>query len=863
MIGETVAHYRILSKLGVGGMGVVYKARDLKLDRFVALKFIAPDMSDSVGVRARFLQEARAVSSLNHPNIATLFGIEEKDGNPVLVFEFLQGGTLRQRLEAALDQKGSIPVFLVVDHGLAITEGIAHAHRAGIIHRDIKPSNILFNTEGILKITDFGLAKFATRRLVTRPGSAIGTLAYMSPEQATGGETDQRTDIFSFGATLYELITGKLPFPGDGPVLLQNIMTKAPEPFNRPDVPRKIEEVVFKALQKDPDKRYQHMEDVMAELRGIEVPHMSAERTRTMGSRLASTTRRQYARNLILGGCFAVVATGVVGILAVRPRILRLTSGIPAQKQLAVLPFRNVGADPSNQAFCDGLMETLTSVITQLEQFHGSLWVVPTSEILKQAITTPSEAKKVFGVNLVITGSFQRAGDMLRITTNLVDAATVRQISSRTIDYAVQKSAALQDAVISNVAELLDLEMKPVAQRALAIGRTDIPETYDLYVQGRGYLQRFDQADNLDKAISSFKAALKSDPRYPLAYAGLAQAYLDRYIDTNNPEWLQEAEAAGTKAVDLNDEVAQAHVTLGMVLSVRGRYDAAIRQFRRALDLDPASTDACRELATAYAAANRPKDAEATYRRAIQLRPGYWLGYKDLGVFYSTRQRYADAEASFKKVVELTPDNYIAYRNLGGLYHLMGRYDEAETMLKRSLEIHPSNFAYLNLGTLYYFRGRYRDAARMDEKALELDPNDYLVQGNLADAYRWTPELTAKAPAMYRRAIEAAAGPLAINPESPAILSRLALYHAKLREGDEALKLIAKARSAAASDNTISYRSAIVYELTSRRANAVASLTSAIEGGYSVDEIRREPELAELRKKDVIAKLLSARTMVH
>jgi serine/threonine-protein kinase len=414
----------------------------------------------------------------------------------------------------------------------------------------------------------------------------------------------------------------------------------------------------------------------------------------------------------------------------------------------------------------------------------------------------------------------------------------------------------LQEGVTGQVADLLEVQLNPEAMRRLATGGTRQGGAYELYLQGRGYLQRTDKTENVKSAVRKFSEALRLDPQYALAHAGLGEAYLAEYSLTKEPQWLEQALSAADRATELNDRLPAAHIDSGVVQTIAGKYEEAIRRFQRALELDPVNASAYRELGKAYAAAGRIPEAESTYQRAIRLRPSFWLGYKDLGVFYYKLGRYAAAEPAFRKVIELTPDNALGYRNLGGLYHLMGRYAEAETTLKKSLAIQPSNSTYLNLGTICFFQGRFREAVTMYEKAIELGAAGAVTWGNLGDAYRWTPEYAAKAPAAFRRAIQAAEAQLAVNPNDADVLSSLAVYRAKLGDRSRSLAEVEKARRLAPSDQNVAFTSVLVFELAGKRERALAALKEALGAGYSLEEARREPELAELRKDPRCRRLL-------
>jgi serine/threonine-protein kinase len=463
-------------------------------------------------------------------------------------------------------------------------------------------------------------------------------------------------------------------------------------------------------------------------------------------------------------------------------------------------------------------------------------------------VRTAEGARKEFGVNLVLTGSVQRAGERVLLTASLVDARTRKTLRSLSFDAQTDDSVALQEGVARRVAELLELELLPQEEPVLALGGTVVPGAYELYLGGWGYLQNYHKPDNLDRAVSLFQQALELDPDFALAHAGLGEAYWKKYEATKNKQWVEEARHACEHALTLEQRLAAAHTCLGTLYIGTGEYEKATSKFQHALERDPGSDDAWRGLARAYEARGRLEQAEATFQKAIALRPSYWGTHQNLGRFYYRQGRYSKAAPEFQRVIELAPDNVRGYYSLGALYHLMGRTDEAIALLERSLALEPTGDAYSNLGTFYFFQGRYAKAVSMFEKAAELAPNNYVVLGNLADAYRWAPGQAGKAAPAYQRAIELAQEQLQVNPRDASIPSDLAVYWAKLGETEKALSAIAVARSQAPGDVNILFKSVVVYHLAGQRERAVHALVESVRTGYSLAEIRADPELADLRR---------------
>jgi serine/threonine-protein kinase len=874
MIGRRFAHYEILGPLGSGGMGDVYRGRDLKLGREVAIKFLpARYTQDSVRL-ARFEQEARAASSLNHPNIVTIHEIGQGEGVPYIVMELVDGRTLR-------DLFNGKPLLTrrSLDLAAQAASGLAKAHAAGIVHRDLKPENLMVTNDGFVKILDFGLAKlvyasdsddptgplngdtsteshpFPLPTPDTNPGVVVGTVGYMSPEQAKGQLLDFRSDQFACGSILYEMATGRRAFQRESPVqTLAAIIDEEPTPIEslNPTVPQPLQWIIARCLAKNPGDRYASTLDLARDLENAR--DRLSEGSGARGIALSPARRRTLLASLM----GAVVALFVIAGPAREPIIQALKlRAVPAQKQVAVLSFVNPGSDPSSAAFSDGVVETLTSRLTQLERFQGSLWVVPASEVRQAGVTSAAAARRLFGVTLVITGSVQRSGSLVRLTANLVDATTLRQLRSIAIDGRVEDVSLLQDGIVSRVVQMLEVEISPEAQRALNAGGTTIADAYQLYTQGRGYLLRYEQAENLETAIGLFQQALQRDPAYALAYAGLGEAYWRQYELLRRPGSAELAQKACRRAIDLNDLLAPVHVTLGLVHNGIGKPDEATADFMRALDLEPGNAAALSGLGAAYQAKGQAAEAEATYRKAIDRKPAYWGGYSELGVFYYGQSRYAEAEAMFRKVVELTPDNLRGYSNLGGIQHLMGKDADAERTLRQSIAIRPTGEAWSNLGTIQFYRGQHAEAARSFEQALRLGSAEYKLLYNLAAAYALVPADRAKAPDAWRKAVAAAERERAVNPRDAPLVADLADGYANLGQADKARAAIKDAVAIDERNATVMFQAASVYESLGDREQAMAWIQKALGAGYSRDEVLRAPHLAGLRADPRFQKILS------
>jgi tetratricopeptide (TPR) repeat protein/TolB-like protein/tRNA A-37 threonylcarbamoyl transferase component Bud32 len=846
--GRTVSHYRVLEKLGGGGMGIVYKAEDVRLKRFVALKFLPPELTRDEPAKRRFVREAQAASALDHPNICAIHEIDETpDGQLFICMACYDGETLDRRMG-----RGPLPVDEAMHIVGQVAEGLARAHDHGIVHRDIKPANIMVTREGDVKVMDFGLAKLRGSTKITRTKMTVGTFVYMSPEQATGREVDARSDIFSLGAVLYELLTNRAAFESDHEAaVMYQILHTDPKPVTdiRPDIPPQLHRIIDKALQKDVADRYQTASEVREDLLSV------AEGAKPVWAR----RRRHYLR---LAAVSTIVAAAAA-VVALKPEsrqvVERFFNRAPDGLHLAVLPFENVGQDPMNQAFCDGLMETLSTQLTQLEQFHGSLWVVPASEVRQRGVNSPSEARRVLGVNLVVTGAVQRLSDRFRVTLNLIDPVhgeSPRQLDAALIDDRMVRVGILQDETVTRVAGMLNVNLLPQHERVLTAGGTTVSAAYDSYLQGLGHVRRYGSKDNLDRAITAFTMAIEQDSLYALAYAGLGEAHWRMYKQTLDPRWIDYASTNAERAVELNNLLAPAHITLGMIRSGTDQPESAIHEFERALALEPTSAAAYRGLAATYADMGRLDEAESTYRRAIGMKPDYWGGYNELGLFYYKRGNYANAVAKFQKVTELTPDNSSGYNNLGAAHWNLEQLQKAREMFERSLAAEPNFRAYSNLSTLYYMDGSYAQAAAMCEQALKLNDTSYMTWANLANAYFWVPGKRGEAMENFRQAAVMAEEQRKITPHDPHVLSSLAAYYAVLGESEWAVSLIDQALEIAPDNPRVMYFAGHTYEQVGEREKALEWIGRALESGSSRSDVERDPWLRELQKDRRFEELL-------
>jgi serine/threonine protein kinase/tetratricopeptide (TPR) repeat protein len=720
--GKTISHYRIVEPLGKGGMGVVYKAEDLRLGRYVALKLLPQFLASDPEALQRFEREARAASALNHPNICTVFEIDESENLHFIAIELIEGETLKNRIA-----RGPVEIPETLDIVLEICSALEAAHSVGIIHRDIKPSNIVLTAKGHAKLLDFGVAKRVGPRSegradnlmpvpatafelrLTSPGAVLGTVAYMSPEQASGQEVDVRSDIFSLGAVLYEMATGKHPFPGsNADEVLRAIQSQPPssmKEINRA-VPFELMRIATKAMEKDCTRRYPATALMRADLQ-------------VLRDRLQSRAGKKKAVSAAALSIVLLVTVGAASWQVQRAR--EWISGKPSNvgpeiKSLAVLPLKNLTGDSSQEYFVDGMTEALIANLTKL----GSVRVISSTSAMhyKESHKALPEIASELKVAAVVEGSVLRSGDRVRVTAQLVDATTDRNLWSKEYDRDTQDILQLQNELASAVAKEIAGKLTAREKARLVTNQKVKPEVYDAYLKGR-YFSNRPMEGGLKKGVAYFQEAIRLDPNYAPAYSGLADAYsILGFVGAETDRPRQLAMEAARKAISLDDSLAEAHASLGFVLH------------RHMQDWTA---------------------AEKEYRRAIELNPSYATAHRFYGVFLRGIGQDEAGCAEHRLAYELDPLNPFTSNGWARCVCEGGHFDDAARMVRENLEIDPTNLDSLwTLGEMYEKKGMFSKAIQQYEKAMDATGgNEFIPYSLLASAYAGSGQ-TAKAEEFLR-----------------------------------------------------------------------------------------------------------------
>lgn len=862
--------FRIEKLLGEGGMGKVYKAFDKELGRTVALKTLQPELTKDPSVILRFKQELLLASKISHRNILRIHDLSECEGVKFITMAFIEGKDLNQLLK----EEGPFPIERSLKIARQLCEALDAAHAEGVVHRDFKPHNVLVGKNDHVYVSDFGLAtSLETAKLgMTRTGAFVGTPRYMSPEHVEGKQIDSRSDLYSFGLVFYEMVAGALPFSGESTwqVMYQRVKEQPNDiKVVNPATPDNVARIIMHCLEREPAERYQSAREIIADIDAGRAPEMSVSamnRTVSSGRSVQITIpvvqkRWWYAAAVgmfvLVGLFFAIPKTRHWVLPADHAETAETENkGLGSKSQanyLAVLPFKVAGDESSLRYVAEGLVEALSARLFQLRDVRLTSSTASAKVDPKAPL---SVVAKELGANLIVHGTVQGSGDNLRVAIALDNVAENRLVWSQEFTGVRGDLLILEDHMYERLAEALALKPSNEELARATAHPTENIEAYDLYLKGRAAVRGQEATSNVKKAIDLYEEALKKDPSFALAYAGIADATLILYDQKKDSLLAQKALGAAQQAQRLNDNLPEVHFSLGKVYNASGRTAEAITELKRALELAPNSDDGYRALGKAYLTLGQKEQALQAYQKAVDINPYYWINYNSIGQAYSQLGEYDQSLTALRHVIELEPQNSFGYLNVGAVYFQQGKYEESIPYFQKSLQIQPDDKTYSDLGTAYFYLKRYSDSVPMFEKAVQMNPNAEEFTGNLADAYRWSGQRE-KANATYDKAIALALKELAVNPRNSDTMGSLALYYAKKGMPSQALNFIQRARSINKEDVSLVYTAAVVEALADHPDNALGFLREAFKRGYSVAEAGSDPELSNLRTRPEFAKLLA------
>jgi serine/threonine protein kinase/tetratricopeptide (TPR) repeat protein len=849
--GQKVGSYEIVSLLGAGAMGEVYRAHDLKLGRDVAIKVLPDSVAGDPERLRQLTREARLLAALNHPNIAAIYSLEEFQGSRGLILELVDGPTLADRLAT-----GPLPLDEALRAAACLAEALVAAHDKGILHRDLKPANIKFAREGMVKILDFGLAKVAPNNAgadelqstqmtidTTKVGWIKGTPSYMSPEQARGKSVNKYSDIWAFGCVLYEMLTGQQAFGGHTfSDVVAVILMREPQWSALPKtVPLKIRRLLERCLDKNPATRLTSLSEALIDIRGALTQLDSTKAmppVADMPVKPLTPWRKTTTRLIVLVG-FAVLTLSVAVSWLFENRLKPGSRGeIP---MIAVLPLANLSGDPSNDYIGVGVAETLT---TDLAAVSGITVVSRSMPEVPKGSKDLVRLAHDLGVGFLLDGGVQENDRRLKVTVRLIRAdGSVAWGNS--FEGTSAELFMIESSLANSLIGALQLQLTQTERIKLGKQPTSDVAAFADYAKGRTLLERVDVPGNLDQAIQLFSAALERDRNFSLAYAGLGEAYWARYQQTKDPDWTIKARQSTLEALRLDPNQPAVRRSLAIIYRGNGDTDTAIEELHRAIELRD-SDDLHQMLGQILADKERINDAIVEFDKAIALRPNFWGNYDTKGLALYRAGRFAEAAIAFERVTKLQPDIAGGFQRLGTAYHAAGDTAKALVNYNRALKLAPTPKAYANLGFFYYSQHQFAEAADAYLKALALDPTSHASHRNLGDVYQRLGR-TQDARKEYTTAVEITDRMLQVNAKDALTLSQRGLYEAKLGRRDAADTDAAAAVALAPANPQVIYNQAGVYALAGKREAALKALKDALAHGASESVAREDDDLQSIR----------------
>lgn len=856
---SSMAHFKIIDILGKGGMGTVYKAKDLALERFVAIKMIR--MSNAK--HPLMLAEAKTISKLNHPNIVTIYDIARDDDANFIVMEWIDGSPLN----TVIPSQG-LPLNKVLVYAKQMVAALACAHQKNIIHRDIKPQNIMVDGDDRIKILDFGIAALidAEKPLgeandTAKSAIVMGSPQYMAPEQFKGLASDDRSDLFSLGIVLYEMLTGVKPFLGlnfkqitqaitQGEYAsiadVQREYSRGNRGEQKTELPTEIIAIIDKLLQIEPAERYQTAEDLAQD---IDVIDAKINHKKNWWQQQHWLTKTLFVMPLIV-----MLSWSVRSVLFPPSTQDLIARQLLESKKIAFLPFDNISGDPVLQIFSDGVATMLSSDLAEVgyQQGDGTTWVLPTSEIRHLEDPSVDGIYNEYGVDVIVTGSIQHMGATRSLHLSLINGADGRQLKSVELSLDAENLFAAQTQIRQQVLELLGWKIPVELIAKFAQQKPAFDGAYKHYLAGQGYLYRFDHSDNIDKAVEAFKSAIAIDPNYADAYAGLAEAQLQKFNESRDVSLLLPMSDTVSQLMQIDSNHFLLNYLQGELKLKQGEYNQSIELLSINIERQPSFVKAYISLSYAYLELGDSKKAERILLEAYFLMPNNNLVLTELGVFYYSIGNYNQALEYFELLVQQAPNNYIAYLNMSASQYLNGDIKMAISSAKQALLIKNNSDVYANLGTYYFILKDYDKAVESYENMIALNDSDYINWGNLADAYRFSKN--GKYTEAFKQAILLAEKAIQLNPNNKTAIASLAYYYANLMNIEKTKLYANQIMPTDLGENL--FVIAAAYARLDMNKEAINYLFFAINNNYSISEIVNSPLFDNLKSESEFIQLI-------
>ena len=845
MVPTTMSHFKIIDILGKGGIGAVYKAQDLELERFVAIKMIPQQQNE----QRILLEEAKTISKLNHPNIVTIYDIAREADADFIVMEWINGKPLGNMIPPQ-----GLPLDQVIDYAHQMVDAISCAHKQHIIHRDLKPQNIMIDGDNRVKILDFGISSLvqsaADKNINPQHRHTLsGTPHYMSPEQINGLTTDQRSDLFALGIVLYEMLTGAKPFLG---INVEQIATAinqgdyAPLSEQLPSLDKDMITLVDKLMQSDPNARYQHAQALKKDLNVLSQKRHQQNHW----------WHRQHwlSKTLLILPIVVLIGWSMKEVLFPPTTQELIQRQLVDSKKIAFLPFDNISGDPVLQIFSDGVAAMLGNDLSEVgyHQGDGTIWVVPTNEINRLETPNVESIYNEYGVDLVVTGSVQHMGSTRSVILTLINGKDGRQLKSTQLTIDAQHLFAAQRDIRQEVVTMLEWRVPSSLTAQFSAQKPAFDGAYKHYLEGRGYLYRFDHSNNINKAINAFQQAISIDQTFADAYVGLAEAHLVNFLKSKNITHISLASNTVETLINIHPDHPRIAYLQGELQYNQGNYQQAVSLFKQTIEKQPQFLTAYIGLSNSYQELGQLTKAENVLLNAQKIMPNNNLILTNLGVLFYSQGNYAQALTYFEQLAKQAPNNFIAYLNISACYYLIGEVEQALSAAQNALNIEPNHLVYSNIGSLYFILRDFDNAVVAYEKMIALNDTDYINWGNLADAYRFSNNT--KYIDSFNRAITLATKALTINPNNKEAIAMLAYYHANLEDSAKVSRYSNQISPQDGGEHL--FFVAAAYARIGQHDDAIRYLEYAINNQYSKAEIVNSPLFQALDSEPAFNQLI-------